>query len=100
LQTSQGYIFSILQHFATKLWNITNFVMVFQAVMKFLLRTKFSLSHKWSIATQIQLYKERTRILLAYVFVIDIAWLRYMSHEAEISCTSFAASACYICYNL
>ena len=24
-QTSQGYIIRILQHFATKLWNITNF---------------------------------------------------------------------------
>jgi hypothetical protein len=51
-QTSQGYIIRILQHFATKLWNITNFVMLFQAVMKFcldLLRSKFSLLRKWSI---------------------------------------------------
>jgi valyl-tRNA synthetase len=31
-QISQGYIIRILQHFATKLWNITNFVMLFQAV--------------------------------------------------------------------
>jgi valyl-tRNA synthetase len=31
LQTSQGYIIRILQHFATKLWNITNFVMLFPA---------------------------------------------------------------------
>jgi hypothetical protein len=37
-QTSQGYIIRILQHFATKLWNITNFVMLFQAVMRFLSR--------------------------------------------------------------
>jgi valyl-tRNA synthetase len=37
-QTSQGYIIRILQHFATKLWNITNFVMLFQAVMKCLSR--------------------------------------------------------------
>jgi hypothetical protein len=37
-QTSQGYIIRILQHFATKLWNITNFVMLFQAVMKFVSR--------------------------------------------------------------
>ena len=37
-QTWQGYIFRILQHFATKLRNITNFVMLFQAVMKFLSR--------------------------------------------------------------
>ena len=35
-QTSQGYIIRILQHFATKHRNITNFVMLFQAVMKFL----------------------------------------------------------------
>jgi hypothetical protein len=34
-QTSQGYIIRILQHFATKLRNITNFMMLFQAVMKF-----------------------------------------------------------------
>jgi hypothetical protein len=37
-QTSQGYIIHILQHFATKLRNITNFVMLFQAVMKILSR--------------------------------------------------------------
>jgi hypothetical protein len=35
-QNSQDYIIRILQHFATKLWNITNFVMLFQAGMKFL----------------------------------------------------------------
>jgi hypothetical protein len=35
-QTSQGYIIRILQHFTTKLRNITNFVMLFQAVMKLL----------------------------------------------------------------
>jgi hypothetical protein len=40
-QTSQGYIIRILQDFATKLWNITNFVMLFQAVMKFWSRSKF-----------------------------------------------------------
>ena len=28
-QTSQGHIIRILQHLATKLWNITNFVMLF-----------------------------------------------------------------------
>jgi hypothetical protein len=32
----QGYIICILQHFATKLWNITNFAMLSQAVMKLL----------------------------------------------------------------
>jgi valyl-tRNA synthetase len=52
LQISQGYIIRILQHFATKLWNITNFVMLFQTVMKFcldLLRSKFWLIGEWSI---------------------------------------------------
>jgi hypothetical protein len=39
-QISQGYIIRILQHFATKLWNITNFVMLFQAVMKFFVQIK------------------------------------------------------------
>jgi hypothetical protein len=29
---TEGYIIRILQHFATKLWNITNFLMLFQAV--------------------------------------------------------------------
>jgi hypothetical protein len=37
-QNSQGYIIRILQYFATKLRNITNFVMLFQAVIKFLSR--------------------------------------------------------------
>ena len=33
-KTSHGYIIRILQHFAIKLWNITNFVMLFQAVIR------------------------------------------------------------------
>jgi hypothetical protein len=33
LQISQGYIFLILQHFATKLRNLTNLNMLFPAVM-------------------------------------------------------------------
>jgi hypothetical protein len=37
-QTSLGYIIRILQNFATKLRNITNLVMLFEAVMKFLSR--------------------------------------------------------------
>ena len=35
-QTSQGYIIRILQHFPTRLRNITNFVILFPAVIKFL----------------------------------------------------------------
>ena len=34
LQTSQAYIFRILQYFATKLGNFTNFNMLFLAVVK------------------------------------------------------------------
>jgi hypothetical protein len=50
LQTSQGYIIRILQHFATKLWNITNFVMLFQAVMKFLSRlVEFKIWVNWGM---------------------------------------------------
>jgi valyl-tRNA synthetase len=33
-------IIRILQHFATKLWNITNFVMLFQAMMNFFVYIK------------------------------------------------------------
>jgi hypothetical protein len=36
LQTLQGYIFRILQHFATKLCNFTNFSMLFRAVVTYL----------------------------------------------------------------
>jgi hypothetical protein len=50
LQTSQGYIIRILQHFATKLWNITNFVMLFQAVIKFLSRlVEFKILVNWGM---------------------------------------------------
>jgi hypothetical protein len=55
LQISQGYIIRILQHFGTKLWNITNFVMLFHAMMEFcldLLRSKFWLIGEWSIASK------------------------------------------------
>ena len=41
-QTSQGYIIRILQHFATKLRNITNFVMLFQAVIQTCLDQNFT----------------------------------------------------------
>jgi hypothetical protein len=61
-QTSQGYIIRILQHFATKLWNIINFVMLFQAVMKFLSRSKFSLLRKWSIG----FFAERAYLWLSF----------------------------------
>ena len=56
MQISQGYIIRILQHFATKLWNITNFVMLFHAMMEFcldLLRSKFWLIWEWSIELQV-----------------------------------------------
>jgi hypothetical protein len=49
-QISQGYIIHILQHFATKLRNITNFVMLFQAVMKYLSRlVEFKILVNWGM---------------------------------------------------
>ena len=36
LRTLQGYIFRIIQHFATKLCNFTHFSMLFQAVVIYL----------------------------------------------------------------
>ena len=51
-QTSQGYIIRILQHFATKLRNITNFVMLFQAVVKCLSTSKFCSLGNRSIGVQ------------------------------------------------
>jgi hypothetical protein len=54
-QTSQGYIIRILQHFKTKLWNITNFVMLFQAVMKFLSRlVEFKILVNWGMVQYLQ----------------------------------------------
>ena len=44
LQTSQGYIFRILQRFATKLCSFTSFMMSYQVVVKeltFLAKIKF-----------------------------------------------------------
>ena len=45
-QTSQGYIIRILQHFATKLRNITNFVMLDWSRSKFHLKGERSIERK------------------------------------------------------
>jgi hypothetical protein len=61
-------IIRILQHFATKLWNIANFVMLFQAVMKILSRllsSKFWLIGAMSI--------EKTKQLKAWVNLLSFA---------------------------
>jgi hypothetical protein len=50
MQTSQGYIFRILQHFATKFYNFTNFNKFFTGIYFFLPRSKMSLTCKLSIA--------------------------------------------------
>jgi hypothetical protein len=53
LQTLQGYIIRILHHFATKLWNITYFVMLFQAMMTFLSRlVEFKILVNWGMVHQ------------------------------------------------
>jgi hypothetical protein len=38
VQTLEGYIFHILQHFATKICNVTNFSMLYPGIYFFLLR--------------------------------------------------------------
>jgi hypothetical protein len=63
-QTSQGYIIRILQHFATKLRNITNFVMLFQAVMKFLSRL-----------VEIKISLKRGKVYCESQFVTHSHWL-------------------------
>ena len=53
MQTSQGYIFCILQHFATKFCNFTNFNKLFTGIYFFLPKSKISLTCKLSIAPSI-----------------------------------------------
>jgi hypothetical protein len=43
MQTSQGYIFFILQHFVTKFCNFTNFDKFFTGIYFFLSKSKISL---------------------------------------------------------
>ena len=62
-QTSQVYIIRILQHFAMKLRNITNFVMLFQAVMKFLSRL-----------VEIKISLKRGKV---YCYSINLSWVRH-----------------------
>jgi hypothetical protein len=79
LQTSQGYIIRILQHFATKLWNITNFVMLFQAVMKFLSRlVDFKMLVNWGMVhwatimpTQLKLMSEMFKTIKLIIQLFD-----------------------------
>jgi hypothetical protein len=60
--TSQGYIIRILQHFATKLRNITNFVMLFQAVMKFLSRAQAYLDQNFTHEGKVYSYSTEFHI--------------------------------------
>ena len=56
LQTSQAYIFHILQSFATKLGNFTNFKMLFLAVVKyFAFFAKMKIQFKRGIVHSLQL---------------------------------------------
>jgi hypothetical protein len=49
MQTSQGYIFCILQHFVTKFCNFTDFNKFFTGIYFFLPKSKISLTCKLSI---------------------------------------------------
>ena len=68
-QTSQGYIIRILQHFAMKRRNITNFVMLFQGVMKFCLhlpRSKFCSLGNRSIVASNTAFRTEGEIILMF----------------------------------
>ena len=49
MQTSQGYIFCILQHFVTKFCSFTNFNKFFAGIYFFLPKSKISLTCKLPI---------------------------------------------------
>jgi hypothetical protein len=53
MQTSQGYSFYILQHFATKFCNFTDFNKFFTGIYFFLPKSKISLTCKLYIVDQI-----------------------------------------------
>jgi hypothetical protein len=61
----KGYIIRILQYFATKLWNITNFVMLFQAVTKFLSRlVEFKILVNWELVHWLELRSKYRSVLI------------------------------------
>jgi hypothetical protein len=70
-QTSQVYIICILPHFATKLWNITNFVTLFQAVMKFLPRPA-CLDQNLVLITYYILYRELLKTHAIYLVILTV----------------------------
>jgi hypothetical protein len=55
MQTSQGYIFCILQHFVTKFCNFTDFNKLFTGIYFFLPKSKISLTCKLSIKSAFNL---------------------------------------------
>jgi hypothetical protein len=81
-QTSQ-FIIRILQHFATKLWNITNFVMLVQAVMKFLSRL---VEIKFLSITQVVNLQRDNHSSVRSVFVIITSYLlkKYLQYTKQV----------------
>jgi hypothetical protein len=67
-QTSQGHIIGILQHFATKLRNITNFVMLFEPFCPGLSRSKF--------------HSQGERSITHYQNLKQISWKESISYSA------------------
>ena len=51
-QTLKSYIFDILQHFTTKLYNFTRFRKLFPTVLKLFLNLKDCLMGEWSISNK------------------------------------------------
>jgi hypothetical protein len=60
MQTSQGYIFCILQHFVTKFCNFTDFNKLFTGIYFFLPKSKISLTCKLIVYWVLAQFKLRT----------------------------------------
>ena len=57
METSQGYIFCILQHFVTKFCNFTDFNKFFTGIYFFLPKSKISLTCKLSIPMAVEEFR-------------------------------------------
>ena len=92
-QTSQGYIIRILQHFATKLRNITNFVMLFQfwyyikQIMNVFIRAMvriFSFGERWNVPINSAVASlNRTFHLSPHENILTIALINIHSHPSK-----------------
>ena len=85
LETSCGYIFCILQHFASKLCSFTNFkIMSFLDMVKDLPRPKFSLLSKLSIGSHFSHDIACHCTVFTHIFPLRCIALRHFVHTLPI----------------